>query len=199
MRHFIAGIVTTIIGAGVIRVPGRTVEFYTLRPVCRGRTFGEKTLRSAVFSDDFGNRARLKRRRTKLHISSACTERAKPLENQTVCGWRPYLSVYFLHQSAWYPNLNHLQGRQPRRDGSNTVCTRRPQARMSSRLRLDLARLEIFGADDHGGAGARRGAAPADLGHGAFVPLTLPPRSSASLSRLLLDPIAALGDRDDPN
>jgi hypothetical protein len=42
-------------------------------------------------------------------------------------------------------------------------------------------------------------AAPADLGHGAFVPLTLPPRSSASLSRLLLDPVAALGDRDDPN
>jgi hypothetical protein len=29
--------------------------------------------------------------------------------------------------------------------------------------------------------------------------LPLPPRSSASLSRLLLDPVAALGDRDDPN
>jgi hypothetical protein len=29
--------------------------------------------------------------------------------------------------------------------------------------------------------------------------LLLPPRSSASLSRLLLDPVAAIGDRDDPN
>jgi hypothetical protein len=29
--------------------------------------------------------------------------------------------------------------------------------------------------------------------------LPLPPRSSASLSRLLLDPVAAIGDRDDPN
>jgi len=29
--------------------------------------------------------------------------------------------------------------------------------------------------------------------------LPLPPRSLASLSRLLLDPVAAIGDRDDPN
>jgi hypothetical protein len=41
------------------------VEFYTLRPVCCGRTFGEKMLRSASFLTIFGNRARLKRRRTK--------------------------------------------------------------------------------------------------------------------------------------
>ncbi|MGO9060236.1 MAG: hypothetical protein ACLQU2_23075 [Candidatus Binataceae bacterium] len=30
------------IPASHFRVPGRTVQFYTLRPVCRGRPFGKK-------------------------------------------------------------------------------------------------------------------------------------------------------------
>jgi hypothetical protein len=49
---------------GVLGVPGRFVEFYTLRPVCRGCLLAKNAEITCV-SDDFRNHARSKRRHTK--------------------------------------------------------------------------------------------------------------------------------------
>ena len=39
------------VGRGRIRVLGRTMQFYTLRPVCRGRPIREKRREPPYFSD----------------------------------------------------------------------------------------------------------------------------------------------------
>ena len=68
---------------------------------------------------------------------------------------------------------------------------------MSSRLRLDLADLRYSARTIMVALVRVEELRPLTLVTARSFPL--PPRSSASLSRLLLDPVAALGDWDDPN
>ena len=72
--------------AAEIGGPGRTVEFYMLRPGVPRPSLWRKTLRSNVFSDDLREPSTSEKtaheNTMSAALSSGCAERANPLENQ---------------------------------------------------------------------------------------------------------------------
>jgi hypothetical protein len=73
--------------ANCSRVPGRTVQFYTLRPLCSGHSLANNAGFRSVFPTISGNRRGPQPGRTNV-VSTAlwlgCSNAQKPLENQVL-------------------------------------------------------------------------------------------------------------------